>query len=173
MPFFRRSNLKDQHLSQDIRPDSVPALPGHPAQGLIAHGGEDRLTHVPLQRAGLHQIAEFGNDDFFGDFFSPMPSLLGRMNRMLESPFDDFFDAMPAIGAAPVQEVKEEKKDDLMSHEEQSRFSYLRQLNALKQKKAIHEENFERAAQLRDEIHKLEEAHKEAKESGKDSKESA
>ena len=100
----------------------------------------------------------FGNDDFFGDFFSPMPSLLGRMNRMLESPFDDFFDAMPAIGAAPVQEVKEEKKDDLMSHEEQSRFSYLRQLNALKleQKKAIHEENFERAAQLRDEIHKLE-----------------
>ena len=100
----------------------------------------------------------FGNDDFFGDFFSPMPFLLGRMNRMLESPFDDFFDAMPAIGAAPVQEVKEEKKDDLMSHEEQSRFSYLRQLNALKleQKKAIHEENFERAAQLRDEIHKLE-----------------
>ena len=102
----------------------------------------------------------FGNDDFFGDFFSPMPSLLGRM---------------PAIGAAPVQDVKEEKKDDLMSHEEQSRFSYLRQLNALKleQKKAIHEENFERAAQLRDEIHKLEEAHKEAKESRKDSKESA
>ena len=117
----------------------------------------------------------FGNDDFFGDFFSPMPSLLGRMNRMLESPFDDFFDAMPAIGVAPVQEVKEEKKDDLMSHEEQSRFSYLRQLNALKleQKKAIHEENFERAAQLRDEIHKLEEAHKEAKESHKDGKESA
>ena len=61
MPFFRRSNLKDQHLSQDIRPDGVPALPGHPAQGLIAHGGEDRLTHVPLQRAGLHQIAEDGS----------------------------------------------------------------------------------------------------------------
>ena len=110
----------------------------------------------------------FGNDAFFGS----TPSLMGRM---LESPFDDFFDTMPAIGAAPVQEVKEEKKDDLMSHEEQSRFSYLRQLNALKleQKKAIHEENFERAAQLRDEIHKLEEAHKEAKESHKDGKESA
>ena len=47
--------------------------------------------------------------------------------------------------------------------------------NALKleQKKAIHEENFERAAQLRDEIHKLEEAHKEAKEARKDHKESA
>ena len=96
----------------------------------------------------------FGSDDFFSDFFSPMPSLLGRMNRMLENPFDDFFDTMP---------------------EEQSRFSYLRQLNALKleQKKAIHEENFERAAQLRDEIHKLEEDHKAAKEAKKDSKESA
>ena len=34
------------------------------------------------------------SDGFFGrslfdDFFTPMPSLLGRMNRMLESPFDD------------------------------------------------------------------------------------
>ena len=100
----------------------------------------------------------FGSDDFFGDFFSPMPSLLGRMNRMLESPFDDFFDTMPAIGAAPERAVKEEKKDDLMSHEEQGRFSYLRQLNALKleQKKAIHEENFERAAEIRDELRAME-----------------
>ena len=113
-------------------------------------------------------------DSFFGNnsFFSSMPSLMGRM---LESPFDDFFDEMPAIGAAPVQEVQKERKDNLMSCEDQSRFSYLRQMNALKhaQKKAIHEEDFERAAELRDEIHKLEEAHKEAKESGKDSKESA
>ena len=45
----------------------------------------------------------FGSDDFFSDFFSPMPSLLGRMNRMLENPFDDFFDTMPALSAAPVQ----------------------------------------------------------------------
>ena len=59
-----------------------------------------------------------------------------------------------------------------MSSEEQSRFSYLRQVNALKQaqKKAIHEENFEQAAQLRDEIHLLEEAHKEAEASKKDAK---
>ncbi len=91
---------------------------------------------------------------------------------MPDSPFDDFFDNMPAIGAAPVQEIREEKKNDLMSDEEQSRFSYLRQMNALKQaqKKAIHEEDFERAAQLRDEIHELEKAHKEAKVSEKDDK---
>lgn len=114
----------------------------------------------------------FGSDPFLDDFFSPMPSLLGRMGRMLEDPFDDFFDTMPALSAAPVKEaVKEEKKDDLVSCEEQSRFSYLRQLNALKleQKKAIHEENFERAAELRDEIRKVEEAHKVAKQSGKES----
>ena len=37
-------------------------------------------------------------DSFFGNsgFFDSMPSLMGRM---LESPFDDFFDTMPAIGA--------------------------------------------------------------------------
>lgn len=108
-------------------------------------------------------------DSFFGNnsFFGSMPSLMGRM---LESPFDDFFDEMPAIGAAPVQEVQKERKDNLMSCEDQSRFSYLRQMNALKhaQKKAIHEEDFERAAELRDEIHKLEEAHKEAEASKKD-----
>lgn len=110
-------------------------------------------------------------DSFFGNnsFFGSMPSLMGRM---LESPFDDFFDEMPAIGAAPVQEVQKDRKDNLMSCEDQSRFSYLRQMNALKhaQKKAIHEEDFERAAELRDEIHKLEETHKEAEASKKDDK---
>lgn len=110
-------------------------------------------------------------DSFFGNnsFFSSMPSLMGRM---LENPFDDFFDEMPAIGAVPVQEVQKERKDNLLSCEEQRRFSYLRQMNALKhaQKKAIHEEDFERAAQLRDEIRKLEETHKEAEASQKDDK---
>ena len=108
-------------------------------------------------------------DSFFGNnsFFGSMPSLMGRM---MESPFDDFFDEMPAIGTVPVQEVQKDRKDNLMSCEDQSRFSYLRQMNALKhaQKKAIHEEDFERAAELRDEIHKLEEAHKEAEASKKD-----
>ena len=101
-------------------------------------------------------------------FFEQRPSIMDS----LDSPFDDFFEDMPAIGAAPVQEIREEKRDDLMSGEEQSRFSYLRQMNALKQaqKKAIHEEDFERAAQLRDEIHELEEAHKEAEASKKDDK---
>ena len=114
----------------------------------------------------------FGNsifgDSFFDDFFTPMPSLMGRMSRMLEDPFDDFFREMPALStAAPETETKQEEpqKDDLVNQEEQSRFSYLRKLNALKmeQKKAIHQENFERAAQLRDEIKALEEEHRESK----------
>ena len=60
-------------------------------------------------------------DSFFGNnsFFSSMPSLMGRM---LESPFDDFFDEMPAIGTVPVQEVQKDRKDNLMSCEDQSRF---------------------------------------------------
>ena len=53
---------------------------------------------------------------------------------MLEDPFDDFFAEMPALSASPVQqqEAKQEKKDDLVGQEDQSRFAYLRQMNALK-----------------------------------------
>ena len=97
---------------------------------------------------------------FFNDFFSP--SLMGRM---LEDPFDDFFADMPALSAAPARQQETKKEEDLVEKEEQSRFSYLRQLNALKveMKKAVHQENFERAAELRDQIHKLEADHKEQK----------
>ena len=101
----------------------------------------------------------FGSS-FFNDFFSP--SLMGRM---LEDPFDDFFADMPALSAAPARQQETKKEEDLVEKEEQSRFSYLRQLNALKveMKKAVHKENFERAAELRDQIHKLEADHKEQK----------
>ena len=108
----------------------------------------------------------FGND-FFDDFFSPMPSLLGRRMKMLEDPFDDFFSDMPALSAAPVQQTvqTEEHKDDLVGKEEQSRFSRMRHMNALRMelKKAVHQEHFERAAELRDQIHALEAQHKEEK----------
>ena len=41
----------------------------------------------------------------------------------------------------------------------------MRQMNALRMelKKAVHQENFERAAELRDQIHALEAQHKEEK----------
>ena len=105
---------------------------------------------------------------FFDDFFSPMPSLMGRSGWMLEDPFDDFFADMPALSAAPAQQREEncqQKQNDRVGKEEQSRFAYMRQMNALKleMKKAVHQENFERAAELRDQIRQLEAEHKESK----------
>lgn len=122
------------------------------------------------QRVATHSqrmMQSFFGNSFFDDFFSPMPSLMGRMTRMLEDPFDDFFADMPALGAAPAQQEdqSQQKQDDLVGKEEQGRFAYMRQMNALKMemKKAVHQENFERAAELRDQIRALE--HKEQKES--------
>lgn len=110
----------------------------------------------------------FGND-FFDDFFSPMPSLLGRRMKMLEDPFDDFFcrDAGPERLSCPAAGGKAGKEGRPgRPGGPQSRFAYLRQMNALKleMKKAVHQENFERAAELRDQIRSLEAAHKEQKE---------
>lgn len=105
---------------------------------------------------------------FFDDFFSPSPMLMGRMGRLLEDPFDDFFADMPALGAAPARQETPagQNGDALVDKEEQSRFAYLRKVNALKMemKKAVHQEEFERAAQLRDEIRTLEKEHKEHRE---------
>ena len=101
-------------------------------------------------------------DGFFGrslfdDFFTPMPSLLGRMERMLESPFEDIFASMPALrsGETPKEEPKQE---ELVDSESQTRFARTRELNALRMemKQAAEQENFERAAELRDKIRALE-----------------
>lgn len=79
--------------------------------------------------------SSFWDDDFFDDFFKPFYALNA-----------------PAKEAAPAQE------EELMDKTEQERFSRLRRLNALRLEKeqAVHSENYERAAQLRDEIRKLE-----------------
>ena len=99
------------------------------------------------------QGAEVRSGDSFFDSFFGFPSLMGRM---LDNPFDDFFTDMPALGAAP--ETAEEKKDTLVEKEEESRFDRWRRVNALKaeMKKAVHREDFERAAELRDQIRELE-----------------
>ena len=109
----------------------------------------------------------FGNlfgGSLFDDFFAPVPSLMGRM---LEDPFDDFFADMPALCAAPAQQEAQtnQKQDDLVGQEDRNWFSCQRKLNALRMemKKAVHQENFERAAELRDEIRKLEVEHQENK----------
>ena len=127
------------------------------------------------QRIAAHNqnmMQHFFGDGFFGgslldDFFAPMPSLMSRMNRMLESPFEDFFADMPALGAAPEQKEEQKKQEDLVNQEEQSRFAEMRKKNALRMelKKAVHQQNFERAAELRDQIRALEAEKEERKES--------
>ena len=130
---------------------------GHVEEKHLCSDCAEKLGYTQRINAGSRMMQNFfGNslfgNGFFDDFFSPMPSLFGRMNRMLEDPFDDLFADMPALSAAPAQQ--------------QARFSYMRQMNALKMelKKAVHQENFERAAELRDQIKSLEAAHKEQKE---------
>ena len=126
------------------------------------------------QRIAAHNqnmMQHFFGDSFFGgslleDFFSPMPSLMGRMGRMLESPFEDFFAEMPALGAKAEEPGQEQPKEELISPEEQDRFAKMRRMNALRMemKQAVHQEDFERAAQLRDELRALESEQKEEKE---------
>lgn len=116
------------------------------------------------QRLAAHSRSLMQN--FFGgglldDFFTPFPSLLGHMNRMLESPFDDFFADMPALGApAEARQEPQKPQETLLEQEEQNQISRTRQLNALRMEmqKAVREENFERAAELRDQIHGMEQA---------------
>ena len=105
----------------------------------------------------------FGKNSLFDDFFSPLPNLMGRSRWLLEDPFEDFFADMPALRSSAAQqkaETQEPKKqqNQLVDQEEQSRFSRMRQMNALRleMKKAVGSEDFERAAQLRDEIRALE-----------------
>lgn len=101
-------------------------------------------------------MQNFFGGSLFDDFFTPFPSLLGRMNRMLESPFDDFFADMPALGA-PAEAEAPKPQETLLERTEQDEISKTRQLNALRMEmqKAVREENFERAAELRDQIHAL------------------
>ena len=69
--------------------------------------------------------------------------------------FDDFFKPVFALHAPAKEEVQEE---ELVDKAEQEQFSRLRRLNALRLEKeqAVHSEDYERAAKLRDEIRKLE-----------------
>lgn len=102
-------------------------------------------------------MQSFFGGSFFDDFFTPMPSLFGGLNRMLEDPFDDFFADMPALTAgepAQVQPEKTKQQPDLVEKEEQSRFARRREINALRMemRKAVRQENFERAAELRDQL---------------------
>ena len=97
--------------------------------------------------APMHALAGRNGASFFGDnFFGG--SLLG------DNLFDDFF-AMPALGCGTAEAAAPAQQENLVSDEEQKKISHERELNALRaeMKQAVESENFERAAQLRDQIH--------------------
>ena len=114
------------------------------------------------QRLAAHSQRMMQNlfsGSLFDDFFTPFPSLLDRGMRMLENPFDDFFTDMPALGApAEEKEASPKPQDTLLEQGEQDQISKTRRLNALRleMQTAVSQENFERAAELRDQIHSLE-----------------
>ena len=123
------------------------------------------------QRIAAHSrrmMQNFFDGGFFGG--SLLDSFFG--NRLLDGSagipgelFDDFFQDMPAL-SAPAAEPEAPRQQTLVEKEDESYFSYLRHVNALKaeMKKAVRKEDFERAAQLRDELHDLEAEHKARKE---------
>lgn len=118
-----------------------------------------------------HMMQRMFSNNFFDDFFTPIPRLLGGMDRFFgEGLFDDAFAEMPALQASPArqQEAQPQQKEDLVEKEEQSRFARKRELNALRMemKQAVHQENFERAAELRDKIKSLEAEQSGRKENG-------
>ena len=82
---------------------------GHVEEKHLCSDCAEKLGYTQRINAGSRMMQNFfGNslfgNGFFDDFFSPMPSLFGRMNRMLEDPFDDLFADMPALSAAPAQQ---------------------------------------------------------------------
>lgn len=95
----------------------------------------------------------------FGGFGTPRLSMPEQFRRalgaMFDDPLDDFFSDMPALGA-PVKAPEPEKTE--AEQADQDRFTRTRKLNALRHEmsQAVEAENFERAAQLRDQIRALE-----------------
>ena len=111
----------------------------------------------------------FFEDPFGGSLLNSFfrPALGGRSRFFGEDLFDDFFREMPALTAEPEAAKAKEtdrKQEKLVDEAEENRFDRMRRLNALRleMKKAVHNEEFEEAARLRDEIRALEQEHKES-----------
>ena len=132
---------------------------GHVEEKHLCAECAEKLGYTQRVAAQHQRMMQGFNSLFNGgileDFFSPMPGLLNRRGWLLEDPFDDFFADMPALGAPAGQEPK---SDALVEPEEQSRFGQQREKNALQRElqEAVECENYERAAELRDQIRALE-----------------
>lgn len=138
---------------------------GHVEEAYLCSECAEKLGYTQAVAAQSHKIMQgFFGGGLLDDFFSPQPSLLGSP-FFGENLFDDFFQQMPALGSGAVEKQKTQEKP-LVEEKERTRFSKMRQLNALRleQKAAVLREDFEKAAQLRDQIHQLEQKKPEAQE---------
>lgn len=113
---------------------------------------------------GMRNLFNHSFGGFLDNFFAPALKVTGGGTDHFfgEDLFDDFFTEMPALGTVPEQnsgDVSDGQHRDIpISGEEQSGFARMRKLNQLRMelKKAVHKEDFEHAAELRDKIHAME-----------------
>lgn len=139
---------------------------GHVEEAHLCSECAEKLGYTQAVAAQSRRMMQsFFGGGLLDDFFSPQPYLLGS-SFFDENLFDDFFRQMPALGAGTA-EPQETQEKPLVEEKERSRFSKMRQLNALRleQKAAVLREDFEKAAQLRDQIRQLEQKKPEEKES--------
>ena len=130
---------------------------GHVEEVHLCSECAEKLGYTQAVTAQSRRMMQsFFDGGLLNDFFSPQSDLLGS-SFFGENLFDDFFRQMPALGAGTA-EPQETQEKPLVEEAERSRFSKMRQMNALRleQKAAVLREDFEKAAQLRDQIHRLE-----------------
>ena len=114
-------------------------------------------------------FANFGRSMFggFDSLFAPMPALAGNFFEPFEAMNRSFGKMFPMLGSGMAQMPEAAAQsapaasasgNDLVSEEEHRKLDQERRINALRHEmqQAVASENFERAAQLRDQIHGLE-----------------
>ena len=146
--FVYRSNINGKVEEKHLCQECAQKL-GYTQKIQDSYAGFQNLFRSRFSNifAPMHALAGRNGASFFGDnFFGG--SLLG------DNLFDDFF-AMPALGCGTAEAAAPAQQENLVSDEEQKKISHERELNALRaeMKQAVESENFERAAQLRDQIH--------------------
>lgn len=136
---------------------------GHVEEKHLCSECAEKLGYTQQVAANSRRMMQsFFNGSLFDDFFAPMPRLLGGFGGFFgEDPFEDFFTQMPALAAAGTTteaQPQPRQEQSLVDAKEQSHFARMRQLNALRleQKAAVLREDFEKAAQIRDQIRDLE-----------------
>lgn len=148
--FYYKSNINGQVTEQHLCADC--------AKELGCAGSIEEEFH----RFGQMQREMFRS---FDDLFLPMPALMGSVASPFERMFGGFDRMLPQLGAGtsaaaaqPAQPAEHAASDGLVTEDEHKALDRQRRINALRHEmqQAVREENFERAAQLRDELHTVE-----------------